>query len=326
MTDAQRQAIVEILRKHPRFGSDFRIPDFVRPEQEGEWLFQQAAIWPDTVRGGPPERTAFHRGRWHYVNVPHFLSTADEAALEGDIDVNLSVDPPVGDFDDKDMNVIQAIRNSARILKDPQQLDSTRAVHICWLLHLIADLHQPLHSTALFSEEMFPQGDRGGNSIRTTQLNNLHSSWDRAFGDGSRFDESRNIAIQLLADDALAPVVAEAASTSNSVEAWRDQSHEIAIEHVYTPEVVNVLRSLEEGGQDTDDQPLTLSSDYLTQRRAVSDRQALRAGVRIASVFSGATMGGGTESVEDRLLRLETKVDRLTSMLETVLQRLTDDE
>ena len=141
MTEAQRNAVVEILKKHPRFDFDFKIPQFVQAGEEGEWLFQQAAIWPDIVKSGHPARTAFDRRRWHYVNVAHFLSAADRQELEGDVDVNLSIDPPADDFDDKGMNVIQAIRNSARILRDPEQLDSVRAVHICWLLHLIGDLH-----------------------------------------------------------------------------------------------------------------------------------------------------------------------------------------
>ena len=33
---------------------------------------------------------------------------------------------------------------------------------MCWLLHLIGDIHQPNHAITLFSEA-FPDGDRGGN-------------------------------------------------------------------------------------------------------------------------------------------------------------------
>ena len=37
-----------------------------------------------------------------------------------------------------------------------------KAMAYCWLFHLVGDIHQPLHCTALFSAEHFPKGDRGG--------------------------------------------------------------------------------------------------------------------------------------------------------------------
>src|SRR5262245_4042069 len=69
----QQRQIVEILKRHPRFTPDFtdEMPAEVKAEGEAaqdEWLFQQAGIWSDMVRGGPPERTAFHRSTWHYMD------------------------------------------------------------------------------------------------------------------------------------------------------------------------------------------------------------------------------------------------------------------
>lgn len=60
-----------------------------------------------------------------------------------------------------------------------------RAVHFCWLMHLVGDIHQPLHCTALFSEQ-FPSGDRGGNLaiVRIGRgRKNLHSFWNGILGD-----------------------------------------------------------------------------------------------------------------------------------------------
>jgi len=37
---------------------------------------------------------------------------------------------------------------------------------LTWLFHLIGDIHQPLHSTALFSTKLFPEGDRGTWGVR----------------------------------------------------------------------------------------------------------------------------------------------------------------
>jgi len=40
--------------------------------------------------------------------------------------------------------------------------DEEKEIYLTWLLHLIGDIHQPLHCTAVFSEQ-FPNGDKGGN-------------------------------------------------------------------------------------------------------------------------------------------------------------------
>lgn len=49
------------------------------------------------------------------------------------------------------------------------------------MTHVVGDMHQPLHSVALFNGT-YPSGDRGGNSIKIIMPNrnsqNLHSFWD----------------------------------------------------------------------------------------------------------------------------------------------------
>ncbi len=48
-------------------------------------------------------------------------------------------------------------------------------------MHVVGDIHQPLHSVSLFNQT-YPSGDRGGNSLKMTLLNgtikDLHSFWD----------------------------------------------------------------------------------------------------------------------------------------------------
>ena len=53
------------------------------------------------------------------------------------------------------------------------------------MVHIIGDVHQPLHSCALFNST-FPNGDQGGNLIQITfegqpGINNLHKVWDSIF-------------------------------------------------------------------------------------------------------------------------------------------------
>lgn len=96
------------------------MPDEVRGGDAAtklEWAFQQAAAWPDLVRSGPPEKRAFNRGEWHYVNVPHFLSDAARAELDGKLTINLCLDVPADATPDTGpLNIVQVIRFSRKMI------------------------------------------------------------------------------------------------------------------------------------------------------------------------------------------------------------------
>jgi hypothetical protein len=51
-----------------------------------------------------------------------------------------------------------------------------------WILHLIEDVHQPLHTMMRFTAND-PKGDQGGNTVRLKDGSNLHSYWDGRLGD-----------------------------------------------------------------------------------------------------------------------------------------------
>ncbi len=287
----QREVIVGLMKAHPRFVEDFagKMPDDIQNGGEGvqaEWLFQQASIWPDLVRSGPAERRAYDRPQWHFVYIPHFLTRDDYKAMHDSVKVNLESKPPANNFDDKQMNIVQAINNSVRIVRDPKQPAALRSVHICWLFHLVGDIHQPLYTTELFSRQLFPQGDRGGNAIKTNPLGNLHRAWDLAFGSDS-FKDTRNTAVKLRNEEHFARIQSFARQEEeSSAEHWSRDGHSIAKLVVYDREVSGQLESLERNGGDIDAEPIQLSEHYLRQRRMVADEWAALAGIRLAAVLS----------------------------------------
>jgi hypothetical protein len=61
--------------------------------------------------------------------------------------------------------------------------DKASAEFLGYLIHLVGDLHQPLHCTTRYSPS-HPNGDAGGNlfPINTPHAKNLHSFWDAAGG------------------------------------------------------------------------------------------------------------------------------------------------
>jgi hypothetical protein len=94
-------------------------------------------------------------------------------------------------------NILTALDDSRKIAAtdpDPQK----RAIALTWLFHLVGDVHQPLHTSQLFSVD-YPNGDQGGNQIciRTRPGNqpvNLHSFWDEVITRSERLPVLQKLA------------------------------------------------------------------------------------------------------------------------------------
>jgi len=62
LSPAERQPLVDVLRKHPRFQEDFqrRMPPLRSREDQDRWIFIQAATWPDIARGFKGQDKKYH--------------------------------------------------------------------------------------------------------------------------------------------------------------------------------------------------------------------------------------------------------------------------
>ncbi len=167
LNEDERAKVIAILKLHPHYQEFFKEkkPDGFTEE---EWVFLRAATWSDWVRGGSPDRRKYHMGPAHYINLsilaPGYAFNAPGPAQQ---------------------NVVSQIAVSKLIAKNGNQED--RAVHLCWVFHLVGDIHQPLHCVTFYSPH-FPKGDRGGNLARAKIPNRgtiqLHSFWDDLLGSG----------------------------------------------------------------------------------------------------------------------------------------------
>ena len=162
----ERTKILKLLESHPHY-KEFLCE--AKPENIPleEWIFMRAATWSDWVRGGPPERKAFNRPEWHYINIP-IIPQGDDVKAPGEGDAN--VVKQVG------LSKQIAVAGGDRV---------ERAVHLTWLFHLITDMHQPLHCCTLYSKQ-YPEGDKGGNlskvQLAEGGLIQLHGFWDGLLG------------------------------------------------------------------------------------------------------------------------------------------------
>jgi hypothetical protein len=178
--------VIALLKLHPHFETKWapRLAQFhLSSEEQDLYLFMLAARWPDDIRGD----AAFHHGAWHYINLPY--------KPEGQAASVQTVDPPPE-------NILRAYQTNLDILRSTAP-ESTKAVALCWIFHLIGDVHQPLHTVALFATQFPPpEGDRGGTRfyIRAREgahTISLHTFWDDLILGSERFQSVRNTATAL---------------------------------------------------------------------------------------------------------------------------------
>jgi hypothetical protein len=290
MDPATRTKAVELIRAHPRFNEHFQsvMPREVArgdDRDKDQWLLAHAATWPDQVRdskGGVDHQdvTQFNRPWWHFVNEPIFLNDDERRQLQGEIRVNRRRDPPP-DSDEPNMNIIQALKNSSQIVRDKSAPNPKRAVHLCWILHLVGDSHQPLHSTALFTTHRFRRGDHGGNYVDYEHNWNLHAFWDEQISSDEPFETLRILATDLDQNPKLQAAGREAA-TSLDPGKWIDESFDLAKRQGYTDEVLKKVAD-REGHSHLG--TLDLSPKYKADAEEIAERRAIQAAYRLAATL-----------------------------------------
>jgi hypothetical protein len=276
-----RMEAIELIKQHERFEEDFvdRMPTSVAngtQELTDQWIFLQAAAWPDVARNIP----GFHHGTWHYVNFPHFVRPEDKAALDLS-HVNLESELPVTINDEDGVNILQAMLLNEKVLKADHSTDQQKAIHLCWLMHLVGDIHQPLHSTALFTTGVFSDadGDRGGNQIEVDG-SNLHAFWDNLLGNPTTVGN-----IGSRAEDAIEEFGQRGPKAAKSMDGlvWAQESHELAKEVVYTKAIMDVVRVRDDDGGSTIS--VSLTPEYKTNAGSIARKRAVEAGFRLAKAI-----------------------------------------
>ncbi|WP_375283179.1 S1/P1 nuclease [Marinicauda pacifica] len=114
----------------------------------------EASTWADFMRASDEPFWREEAGPYHYVTVPPGQTYAEVGH------------PQQGD-------AVSALEQFARTLRDPNALLEDKQLALRFMVHIIGDLHQPLHAG--------DGTDRGGNDVRVTWFGesaNLHSVWD----------------------------------------------------------------------------------------------------------------------------------------------------
>jgi hypothetical protein len=177
---------------------------------------------------------------WHFVNMPLDSNYKD------------SKKNPQGDL-------VTGINKCIEIIKDKKSSKKDKAFYLKMLVHLIGDLHQPLH--------IGQKEDRGGNRVQVKWFGNktnLHSVWD------TKMIEGFNMSYIELADNAeeLSKKQIKAMQEGSVID-WVDETH------VLTKKIYDSVKKDE-------NLRYRYSYDHLTTAR----KQLQKAGIRLAKVLN----------------------------------------
>lgn len=200
----------------------------------------RVANWADRIKSQRPETRP-----WHYTNLPR-----------GERRYRPERDCPAGDC------VTEMIPRMAQRLAEPGGTPRRRLEALMFLVHLVGDVHQPMH---LGNPE-----DRGGNEIPLRwkgRPTNLHALWDHDLIEtGGR---SLLQYASVLADRITPGEVRE--WTPSTAREWTEESRRWVLEAGY-PLRLNPLG-----------EP---SREYLETARRLVRRQLQKAGVRLAALLN----------------------------------------
>jgi len=270
----------ELLSSHPRFEIDFTAPEKLPNDEEvARWRVGRAGYWPDVARKQP----TYNRPNWHYelgsTKSVGDLSKLKVPAFPGPL-------PTVANLETQELYASQAIALCRKVLTDSSSVAGDRAIALSWLGHLVADVHQPCHAGSLYMEEVFPEGDRGANSIKTKQRRNMHALWDGLLGEDFSLQGTRKRMAEIRGDLELVGLGTMAVSKPDSLDpqTWLSESRSIALESVYSAEVMAHLQLVTRGFTETPE-TLDLSETYLKNAGRVAQGRAIEAAHRLAAIW-----------------------------------------
>ncbi|RYG26002.1 hypothetical protein EON82_05045 [bacterium] len=185
--------------------------------------FLNAAPYPDYLKHGPPKdkpRIKLMRrfNGWHFIDYPIRINQSTAFPYDTSVEKNGN-------------NALFGISESVRqVTSGPAD---TRGLYLSMILHVVGDVHQPLHCAER-------EGDKGGNDVALRgALQNLHSLWDGAITAKYRLKGKNR------ATDARIETVAqevEAAFPLDSMReevaeldphAWAEESYALAVDSAY---------------------------------------------------------------------------------------------
>lgn len=252
--------------------------------------FMIASTWADIVRDRDFKARygKYHKGNWHYSDT--FWRGA------GGQPVTIVENP-----NEEGGKAVEKLIEFDKVLRDRSASEAEKAIALAWILHLIGDLHQPLHTSARITD-LEPKGDQGGNLFQLkpketprNQQENLHWFWDSIIVRNTpRGDECDTAFIPKVAG-AIMKKYPAAKSTSRlnpgKYDDWQKESFQLATTEVFPATLIRYQSP---------------NADYKKRAFQVSQQQIALAGYRMGALLNeifGTPPAGNSQSDTEKYRR-----------------------
>ena len=222
----------------------------VREILGGAESLDEAATWPDEMRSAPGDFWQKTATPWHYVTLNGI--TYDHAPPEGD--------------------ALKALDHFRSVLRDPNASLADKQLALRFIVHLVGDLHQPLHVGKCC--------DKGGNDVKVSwfgKLTNLHAVWDSQLVDEEQLSFTE-----------LATKLERHVSNQNVLDWWDINPRDWISESAEIRDTLYPSASKPAKGKKRGKGPATpeLSYAYVYKFTPVMERRLSQAGVRLAAYLN----------------------------------------
>lgn len=251
---ATLEKVVEALKKHPWYtlhgatGWADKLAG-LNGEQKKVMLFMLASTFPDDARSTP-----YNHPNWHYINyafVPAGQKVMPKQPKKPNAQVQLD-------------SLLSTLPAAGEGIK--------KAIGLCWLFHLVEDVHQPLHCVSLFTSGL-REGDKGGNDtyirFNTGKAVKLHAYWDRLIkGSVTKVPAKA----QALLHNPAYKKLPELTTGLRPADWIYKESYAIAKTDVYLDGAI----------RGTKNAPAKVSSTYAVNSAGIAEKRIVLAGIRLA--------------------------------------------
>ena len=271
-----------------------------RGKERAKRMFIEGARWADDTKGTIHDRPTWHTARWPII--------AKDAPPEAKAAAEARKGRPAG-------QAIEALVMNYAMLSSAETNSAERASALAWLLHLIGDIHQPLHVSDQYSKE-FPAGNGSGTSEYVIDPVNekpipLHLLWDSNIYRSTAFDAIEQNAQELVEKyPRSAFPELKGLEGPGDFEKWARESYDVAVDFAYgygiktvsDPEkdldtdkaVKKMVAYILHGVSPLEDAP-AVPAEYWEKLQQVVQRRITLAGYRIADLVIAAADQINTE-------------------------------
>lgn len=282
-----------VFMAHPDKSAFMVAAGDIRGRERAKRMFIEGARWADDTKGTVHDRPTWHSARWPIVtkDAPPEAKAA-AAARKGQ---------PTG-------QALEALVMNYAMLSSSETNHSERASALGWLLHLVGDIHQPLHVTEQYSKA-FPAGNGAGTLEYVMDPVNgvpmpLHLLWDSNIYRSTELDDVEKTAKSLVKKyprDKFPELTG--LEGPGDFERWARESHQVAIDFAYgygldtkvDPDneldgdkaVKKMVAYILFGQSPVDDAP-AVPDEYWDKLQQTAQRRITLAGYRIADLVLAA--------------------------------------